>query len=77
MGAYRLYFIGPDGHIVMCEDRDLPDDAAAIEEAERLSEGRPIEVWQLDRMVTKVTKKKNGLTPGDLFNRFLKATGQT
>ena len=72
MADYRLYYIAFDDHIVMREDIEAADDAAAIAEAEKLSQGRPIEVWQRDRMVTKVVKIHGSLTPGDLFARFMK-----
>jgi hypothetical protein len=58
MPTYRLYTITPDEHIqappavVECED-----DQAAIERAKQLLDGRAIEVWQLDRRVTRLEPK--------------------
>lgn len=53
MPEYRLYKIGPDGHIagpppvVECQD-----DLIAIKEARKLLDGHDIEIWQGSRIVS-------------------------
>jgi hypothetical protein len=58
MGDYRVYFIDADGHfydviILICRD-----DADAIAQAERLTAGKPAELWLLDRKVATLPGQK-------------------
>jgi hypothetical protein len=51
MKAYRLYFIGADGHFAKVEVIEAADDAAAIAAAAVLLSGSGAELWDLDRRV--------------------------
>jgi len=51
MKAYRLYFIGLDGHFAKVEVIEAADDAAAIVAAAQLIGGSGAELWELDRRV--------------------------
>jgi hypothetical protein len=51
---YRAYIIGPDGHFKDAVHLDCANDAAAIASAEQLINDHGIEVWQEDRMVTRL-----------------------
>jgi hypothetical protein len=59
MSSYRLYAITPDEHIqAPAEVVECVDDRAAIDHAKQLLDGRVIEVWQLDRFVTRLKPKR-------------------
>jgi hypothetical protein len=49
--TYRLYFRGPDGHIVNAEPFECWDDEQAIGFARGKIDQRPAELWQLARKV--------------------------
>ena len=51
MQDYRLYFVGPDGHVQNRTDLRCADDAEAIRLAKQLFDGRDVELWQLDRKI--------------------------
>ncbi len=57
---YRIYFLGPDGHIhsppkiIVCADDD-----DAENQSRRLLEGNVIEVWQCMRRVAVLTPDEN------------------
>jgi hypothetical protein len=46
---YKLYLLGPGGHILAREDLKAQDDAHAIVLAERRSGGGAAELWKGDR----------------------------
>jgi hypothetical protein len=52
MLSYRLYFRGPDGHIVHVVSFECDGDQEAVELAPQHADGRPMELWQRARMVT-------------------------
>lgn len=51
MENYKLYLLGPGGHILAREDLKAQDDAHAIVLAERRSGGGAAELWKGDRKV--------------------------
>lgn len=51
MPAYRLYFLGDDGHIVSAVQLDCQDDHQAISQARDHADGRPMELWEGARKV--------------------------
>ena len=51
MENYKLYLLGPGGHILAREDLKADDDAHAIVLAERRSAGGAAELWKGDRKV--------------------------
>jgi hypothetical protein len=62
MAEYRAYTVGDDGHFSGYEPLVCGDDAEAIELARRLCNGHDIELWCLERMVTRlpaITEKKS------------------
>jgi hypothetical protein len=58
MADYRVYQLDESGHIrnppktLACES-----DEAAIQRAKRLIDGQDIELWQLDRLVIRLSPK--------------------
>lgn len=54
---YRVYIIGPDGHISSRVDLICPDDDAAKERAKALVDGNDVELWQLDRRIAEFEAK--------------------
>ena len=65
MQDYRLYFVGPDGHVQNRVDLRCADDAEAIGLAKQLLNGRNVELWQLDRKIATFsdTSNSSGSTP--------------
>jgi hypothetical protein len=57
MSHYRAYVIGRDGHFERAVILDCTDDDAAIESAKQLVDGHDVEIWQLDRLVTRLPSK--------------------
>ena len=51
---YRLYQIGPDGHIKAGVDLECADDAEAIEAAGKLVGEFAVELWHDKRMVARL-----------------------
>lgn len=60
---YRLYYLDSARHIVSAKDVVVPDDLAALQEAEKACGEHAIEVWQGARKVAHV---KLGNAPLDL-----------
>jgi hypothetical protein len=46
MQQYRVYLIGPDGHIIQRTDLVCEDEEAATEQAKRLVDGHDVELWK-------------------------------
>jgi hypothetical protein len=59
MAHYRAYIVGPDGHFIEARDLDCANDATAVDTAKRLLNGHDVEVWQADRMITKLKIQKS------------------
>ena len=57
MPEYRAYIIDHDGHIQRFEPIICADDDTAITAAKRMVNGQIVELWQGDRMVTKLAHK--------------------
>jgi hypothetical protein len=51
MQDYRVYAIGPDGHILKRIDLFCANDDTAKERAKQLLDGNDIELWQLGRQI--------------------------
>jgi hypothetical protein len=54
MSDYRVYSIGPDGHIFKAEQMICDDDEEAISRARVTVEEHPIEIWSGDRFVIRL-----------------------
>ena len=54
MTYYRAYIIGQDGHFKEAINLDCADDATAVESAKQVVNGHDVELWQRDRLVTKL-----------------------
>ena len=54
MTYYRAYIIGQDGHFKEAINLDCADDTTAVESAKQLVNGHDVELWQRDRLVTKL-----------------------
>ena len=48
---YRLYFLNQSDHIMEFLAFEAADDSAAVTTARARSRGRPMELWQRDRLV--------------------------
>ena len=59
MADYRIYLVDDDGHFYDVVPLDCEDDAKAVEQAKRLADARPIELWQLDRKVAVIPADLN------------------
>jgi hypothetical protein len=53
---YRVYAIGPDGHIFEAKALVCSDDTEAIEQARHAFEDRTIEVWSGARFVARLER---------------------
>jgi len=53
-GDYKLYCIGPDGHIEKRHDYKTSDDLAALERAKEICGPHEVEVWEGARFVARV-----------------------
>lgn len=58
MADYRAYLIDADGHFYEAVPLICANDSEAIEQAKRLTAGRPAELWQLDRKVATFPDQK-------------------
>ncbi|MDB5453517.1 MAG: hypothetical protein JWO33_2095 [Caulobacteraceae bacterium] len=57
MPAYRLYFLGDDGHIVSAVELDCVDDRQAISQAGAHADGRAVELWERARKIEAPERK--------------------
>jgi len=51
MEDYRVYLLGPDGHVVQRVDIVCSDEDTAKERAQQLAQDNAIELWQGDRKI--------------------------
>jgi hypothetical protein len=54
MAEYRAYIIGADGHFIRAIEIVCPDDETAKEHAKQLVDGYDLELWQGERLITKL-----------------------
>jgi hypothetical protein len=54
MAEYRAYTVGRDGHFVGVKTLTGADDAEAIDKAKPFVDGHDIELWNGDRLVTRL-----------------------
>ncbi|MGY4453302.1 hypothetical protein ACVWZR_007962 [Bradyrhizobium sp. i1.3.1] len=54
MSAYRALIVGLHDRPIRMIHMDCIDDEAAISSAERLVDGRDVELWQMDRPVAQI-----------------------
>lgn len=57
MPYYRAYIIGPDGLFERAISLDCANDAAAVESAKQFVNGHNVEIWQQNRLVTKLASE--------------------
>jgi hypothetical protein len=55
---YRAFIVGSDGHFNSVEPLTCADDDEAIEMAKRLVDQNDVELWSGDRLVTRLSSKK-------------------
>jgi hypothetical protein len=63
MSDYRVYIMGPDGHVIDRVDLLCDNEAEAIRLAKQLVAGRDVELWQLDRMIEPFRDTSNSSGP--------------
>jgi len=56
MREYKLYCIGPNGHVEKRHDIHANDDMDALDQARELCHEYEIEIWQEDHLITRVAK---------------------
>jgi hypothetical protein len=56
MQQYRLYYFDKNDHIIMAQDFAARDDDDALCHAVPLTKTHAIEVWQLNRMIGRLSK---------------------
>lgn len=54
VAEYRVYIVGLDGHFLRCQELVCPDDREALVQAKRLLDKHDIEIWNADRLVTRL-----------------------
>jgi len=54
MPDYRVYTIGPDGHIFKADEMTCDNDEEAISRARVIVPKHPIEIWSGDRFVIRL-----------------------
>jgi hypothetical protein len=59
MTYYRAYIVSSDDHFLEAIELDCASDAAAIESAKQFLNGHDVEVWQADRLVSKLNTQKD------------------
>jgi hypothetical protein len=58
MADYRAYIIGTDGHFIRVEYLSPhADDVSAIEAAKQLVDGHDVELWERERLITRLKRK--------------------
>lgn len=60
MGAYRLYCLDGADQFASAEWIEAADDAAAVEAAQDLRQGRKCELWKGDRLVARMDAGRRG-----------------
>lgn len=66
MRDYRAYILGIDGHcFIRVEDflSDHPDDTAAIDAAKQLTDKHEVEVWDVGRLVARLSLGEESMSP--------------
>jgi hypothetical protein len=58
MLSYRLYFLGPEGHIVRAVEFECASDEDALNAVEQHADGRSMELWQQARKVRAFSTQK-------------------
>ena len=51
MSDFRVYIMGPDGHVIDRVDLLCDNEPEAIRFAKQFVAGHDVELWQLDRMI--------------------------
>jgi hypothetical protein len=57
MQEYRIFILGPDGHIRGRYEFPAPDDKAAREHAKQMVDGHDIERWERGRKITELRSR--------------------
>jgi hypothetical protein len=60
MEGYRVYILGPDGHVQNRIDIICDDEAEAIRLAKQLVDGHDVELWHLGRLVETFRPRRKG-----------------
>jgi hypothetical protein len=60
MTVYRLYCLASDGRIEAAVEVEAVSDANAIKQATLMHPNNDCELWQLDRLVSKIPKMSSG-----------------
>jgi hypothetical protein len=52
---YRAFVIGKNGHFTGLKEFTAANDEAAVDRARQMIDGADLELWQLDRFVTRLS----------------------
>jgi hypothetical protein len=61
MQEYRIFILGPDGHIMDRYEFRAPDDNAAKEHATQMVDGHDIELWGRARKIAELRSESSPL----------------
>jgi hypothetical protein len=61
MQEYRIFILGPDGHIMDRYEFRAPDDNAAKEHAKQMVDGHDIELWERARKIAELRSESSPL----------------
>jgi hypothetical protein len=58
---YRLFFQGPNGHLLRAQDVYVDTDEEAFERAREYNYAHPIEVWRCGRRAAMIRPERSGV----------------
>ncbi|MGY3611038.1 MULTISPECIES: hypothetical protein [unclassified Bradyrhizobium] len=58
MQEYRIFILGPDGHIMDRYEFLAPNDDAAKERAKQMMDGHDIELWERGRKMAELSRQE-------------------
>lgn len=59
MSHYKVYFLGPTGHINKARDIECQDDLEVFSKAKEMMHGCSIEIWQQARQVAHIGPERS------------------
>jgi hypothetical protein len=68
VSLYRFYFFEKEGHIITRPPTiyELPNDAAALQQAKKIIDDRAIEIWRYTSKIGRLNPRRLRKTVGDV-----------